>query len=328
MASPYLTRIQNVAVKIESVEGVDESPADADVIAPAFDIEYEPTFEVPERNPLSATFDRPTQVSGERSAVIRFVTELKGSGVDPAGGEVAAPNLSAPFQACGLKETSNLNTSVVYTPESQNAKTVTVEVRQSPRLSTDPVRVRKIIGARGTVSFVAEKGQIVRAEFEFTGKYVEPDTDGAVSQYVNAAITPKPVPMLNAAFTFQGVGTLIVASVNLDVGNSVVLRNDVSDPTGNLMAEITDRAITGSIDPEIVPDAVLNFFKQLTDDVEGVLQYVLGATAGNIVTVKAPKAQVINVAEADRDGLMASTLDLRLNRDAVGGDDALEITMT
>lgn len=324
MASPYLTRIQNVAVKIEAVEGVDESPADADVIAPAFDIEYEPTFEVPERNPLSATFDRPTQVSGERSAVIRFVTELKHSGVV----DTPPPNLSAPLQACGFKETINAAVSVVYAPESQNAETVTVEVRQSPRLSTDPVRVRKIIGARGTVSFVAEKGQIVRAEFEFTGKYVEPDTDGAVSQYVNAAVTPKPVPMLNAAFTFQGVGTLIVASVNLDIGNNVVLRNDVSDATGNLMAEITDRAITGSFDPEFVPDTVMNFFKQLTDDAEGILQYVLGATAGNIVTVKAPKAQVINVAEADRDGLMASALDLRLNRDTVGGDDALVITMT
>lgn len=328
MASPYLTRLQNLAAKIEVTEGTDESPADADVIAPALDIEPALTVDVPDRAPLSASFDRPTQISGEQSGVVTFTTELKGSGVDPVSAATAPPHLSALLQACGMKETINAGVSVVYTPQSQDPKTVTIEIRQSPRDSSDPVRVVKILGARGTFRLVGVKGQIVAVEFEFTGKYVEPDTDGAVSQYTNAVVTPQPVPLLNAALTFQGAGALVASEVSIDLANTVSLRNDISDSTGNSMAEIVDRVITGSFNPEIGPDSVKSFWNQLTTDAEGILQYVLGATAGNITTVKCPKAQLVGIAQSDLDGRLIEAFDLRCNRDADAGDDALSITFT
>ena len=37
---PFLIQRRHIAMKVETVEGTPESPADVDVIAPAFAIEY------------------------------------------------------------------------------------------------------------------------------------------------------------------------------------------------------------------------------------------------------------------------------------------------
>lgn len=321
MATPFLIQRRHVAVKIETTEGVDAVPADADVIAPAFGIEYTPTVEMFEREVSQASFSRITQVAGERSAVITFATELKGSG---AAGTVPA-NLSAPLRACGFSETVVVSTSVTYAPASASISSATVEVRESSQ-GTE-ARSMKIIGARGTVTFEAVKGDIVLATFTFTGKYIEP-TDTAITQFVSPAITPLPESFLGAAISFQGVGSLKTQTVSLDIGNNVVLRNDANDATGNTMAEITGRAPTGSIDPEIELVATINFYNKLTTNAEGILTYVLGSTAGNITTVTAPKAQITGIAEGDRDGIRIATLDLQLGQSVVAGDDELSIAFT
>ncbi|MCB7129476.1 MAG: hypothetical protein J3T61_08065 [Candidatus Brocadiales bacterium] len=322
MPSPYLTTLQHLAAKTEVTEGVDVSPADADVVAPVFDLEWVPTINVPDRNPVAATMSKPQRIAGNRSATLTFALELKGGG---AAADVPPPMLSDLLKACGMVETINVASDVTYTPGSQDPDTVTLEVRQTPRDSADDNLVKKLLGARGTFSIVAVLGQVVLIQFEFQGTYVEPDTDADPLMYVTPSIAPTPVPFLSAAFTFQGVGSLLVANVTLDLANEVVMRQDVNNATGHTMAEIVNRAPIGSIDPEIVPDTVLNFFKQTTDDVEGILQYVLGTAVGNKVTVLAPKAQIITPAEADRDGIMVGSLDLSLNRGVSAGEDELSL---
>lgn len=322
MPSPYLTTLQHLAAKTEAVEGVDESPADADVVAPVFDLEWTPTINVPERNPVSGTMSKPQRVSGDQMVTLSFGVELKGGG---GAVDDPPPMLADLLQACGMIETINVGTDVTYTPGSQDQKTVTLEVRQTPRAIADNNLVKKLLGARGTFSIVAVLGQIVLLQFEFQGKYVEPDTAADPAMYATPSIAPTPVPFLSAAFTFQSVGSLLVANVTLDLANEVVMRQDVNDATGHPMAEIVNRSPIGSIDPEIVPDSVLNYFKQTTDDVEGILQYVLGSSVGNKVTVLAPKAQIITPAFADRDGIMVGALDLSLNRGVIAGEDELSL---
>lgn len=318
---PFIPTRSHVAVKIESVEGTDAVPADADVIAPAFDLDYSPTVEMAEREVVQASFSRITKIAGERSATISFSTELKGSGT--AG--TKPPNLAVPFRGCGFDETIVGGVSVIYNLVSESQDSVTVEIRESDAAGN--ARSKKIIGARGTMSIEAVKGGIVRCIFEFTGKYVEP-TDAAITQFVSPSITPLPQPFLSAGLSFQGVGALKVQSVTVDVGNEVVLRNDVNDPTGNLSAIITGRTPTGSIDPEIELVATQNFYSLWTTNSEGVLTYKLGSVAGNIVDVTALKAQIDSIGEADRDNLRTAGLDLVLNQSVVAGDDELEIKFT
>lgn len=317
---PFIPTRSLIAVKIESTEGTDAVPADADVVAPAFDMDYGATVEMAERPVVQPSFSRITKIAGERSATISFSVELKGSGV--AG---TKPYFASALRAIGFDETIVGGTSVTYNLVSESQDSVTVEMRESDALGN--ARSKKIIGARGTMTIEAVKGGIVRLVFEFQGKYVQP-TDAAVTQFVAPSITPLPVPFLSAGLSFQGVGSLKVQTVTLDVGNEIVLRNDVNDPTGNLSALITGRTPTGSIDPEIELVATQDFYNLWTTNSEGILIYVLGSVAGNIVTVTAPKAQIDNIGEADRENLRTAGLDLVLNQSVVAGDDELEIAFT
>ena len=321
MAAPFIIQRQQVALKIESTEGTDAVPVDADVIAPVFDVEFTPTFEVFERDNVQASFSRLPQIQGERSAVISFSTEIKGSGT--AG--TAPANLSAPLLAAGFGETIVTSTSVTYAPASASLSSATVEIREGA-VGTEFMQ-KKIVGARGTVVFEGVKGDIVLARFTFTGRYVEP-TNTAISAFTTPSPGQTPESFLNATLSFQGAASLKVQNVNLDIGNDVQMRNDVNQATGNFSALIVNRAPTGSIDPEQELVATINFFNQLTTNAEGVLSYILGSTAGNISTFNAPKAQIINATEADRNGIRILNLDLQLNQSAAAGDDELTLVFT
>lgn len=324
MPTPFIIQRRHVAVEIEATAGVDALPGDGEVIIPAFGIEYTPTVEMFEREVLQSSFSRITQIAGERSAVIAFSTELKGSGT---AGTVPA-NLSAAFRACGMSETIVAITSVTYAPASSVVPTATVEIREGSQ-GTE-TRSMKIIGARGTFTIEAVKGDIVLVNFTFTGKYIEP-TDTAITQFSpTPVLTPLPESFLGAALSFHGTGTpdLLVQNVSVDIGNNIVLRNDVNDATGNTMAELVGRVPVGSIDPEIQLVATINFYNRWTSNTEGILSYVLGATAGNITTFNAPKTQITGISEADRDGLRIATLDLQLGQNAAAGDDEFTIALT
>ena len=318
MGAPYLPQRQQFALKVEVTEGVDSTPVDADVIAPVFDIEYTPSFELSEREAMSSTFSRLARISGEISAAISFTTELKGgsaAGTKPA-------NLSAPFQACWMSETIVASTSVTYSPASVSLPSFTAEIREGS-VNTD-FKSKKILGARGTFTIEHTKGQPIRVVFELNGKYVEP-TD--TTAFTDAAVTPNPVAWLGAAFSHQGT-SLTISSLTVDIGNRVVPRNSVNDPTGNTSAVITGRTPVGSIDPEQELNSVVNFFNQLTTNAEGSLTYTIGSVAGNVLTFTALKAQNINISDGDRDDIRTNEIELALNKNAAAGDDEMSIAFT
>ena len=320
MATPFLPRRTQLALKLEGTEGTDAVVADADVIHPVFNVEYTPEFTMFERDVVAPSFSRLAQISAEQQATISFSTELKGSG---SAIDTPPPNLSAPFQACGMAETINASTSVVYDPASASNSSATIEIRELE--GTTITKIKKIVGARGTFTIEAVKSQAVLVNFTFTGRYVEPTQGVAL---VTPTPSPVPEPFLNAGFTFQGVGSLKVQTVTLDIGNEVSMRNDVSQATGNFSAVIVGRNPVGSLDPEQELIATINFYNNLTTVNEGVLNYVLGSTAFNITTINVPKAQIINLAEADRDSFRTVALDIQMNQSVAGGDDELKITFT
>lgn len=314
----FLPARGHIALELEAVAGTGETLVDADVIHPVFEPVWTPNFEVGERNIIESSFSRSKQISGERSGTIEFAVELRGSGADPT---VTPPTWDNALLASGFKAVDTGAPDRTYSPLSQAIQTATIEYRVGG-IGTD-VRTHRLIGAHGTVRLEATKGQPVMLRFTFTGKYVEPSD--ASTQFVTPSLGPDPEPMLSAAFTFQGIGSLIVAAVNIDIGNNVIMRNDVNEATGNSRAIITGRTPTGDIDPEAVLNATLNFFSQLTTNAEGVMTYVLDGGALNKVTVSAPAVQITNLSNADRDGLMTNPLDLVFNKSADIGDDELTI---
>ncbi len=306
----------HIALEVETVPGVGETLVDADVIHPMFEPEWSPSFETSERNVVQNSFSRIKTIQGERTATISFSAELRGSGA--AG---TAPNIAKALRACGLGETIVGGISATYAPLSQAFETATLELRRGG-IGTD-IRTHRIVGAHGTFTLEAVKGEPVRFNFEFTGKYAEP-TDASV-QFATPALGQDPLPFLSAGITIHAVGTLLVAQLSIDIGNNVIARNDANDPTGNTRALIVGRTPTGSFDPEQVLNSVLNFYNRITANTEGALQYILDGGAGNKVTVDAPAVQFTNLSDADREGVGTHSIDMALNKSADAGDDELSL---
>lgn len=315
---PFLIQRQQIAIAEESTEGVGESIVNGDVIAPIFEQEYAPEFTLNERSNIQASFSHLPQISGEISASVTFSTEVKGSG---SVGTVP-PNLSVALKACGFAEVIVGGVSVTYKPSSGTIPSATIEVRELTPDGT--AKIKRIVGARGTVAFVMDKGNPVMANFEFTGRYEEP-TEG--SALTTPSPGPNPLPFLSAAFSFQG-DSLVIAALSIDMANNVVMRNDVNQATGNFSAVIVGRSPGGTIDPEQTLIATANFFNALTTNAEGILTFALTGSAGNITTFTASKAQIIGLSEADRDGIRVENLDIQFNQVASAGDDELSIAFT
>lgn len=321
---PFLTTRQQVLAKIETTVGVDAVVAAADVIHPVFGPpEWTPTVEMNEREVIQPSFSPIQQKAGEQSAQVTFSTELKGS---TAAG-TPPPNLSVLLQACGFSETIVAVTSVTYAPASEDLPSLTIEILEGSVVTgAATVKRKRLLGARGTFTITAVKGQPVLLNFTFTGKYVEPD-DIAVF-FTVPSIGPLPQTFLNASISLLGVGTHKLQNLEFDMANEVVMRNDANDATGNTEAVLTSRNPVGSADPEQVPTATDNFFADWTDEVLAAISYVLTGAAGNITTVTAPNVQITNIGEADRDTIRTEGLDLALIGDSDAGDDELTIVFT
>ena len=319
MTAPFFTHRQHVAVKVESSEGTDAVPADADVVYPAFDIGWTPTTEMNDRATMGDSFSSIKSIAGEQSAEITFQAEIKGS-----GSVGTAPNIGVALRACGFAETIATGVSVTYDPASESIPSVTVEIREGS--TDDTIHIKKILGARGTVTFDAEKGGMFLATFTFTGVYVKPTEDTA--QFVTPDEGPDPEPFLSAQFSYLGITSLKIQSFSADMGNTVSLRNDVSAATGNTSALIVGRAVTGSINPELTDIATEDFFAEWAANTVGILTFQLGASAGNITVFSAPKVQISNISEGDRDEIRTEELDLKFSRDADIGDDEIKFVFT
>lgn len=306
-----LTERRLIAAKIEQTEGTAETLTATEAGILVFKPKADPDIAQYKRNPARTTLSQMASVSGKRSAKISFSVELKGSGA--AGTPPAI--LGVLLKGCGFSETIVASTSVTYKPASASISSLTIACYE------DGV-VKKIWGARGTVKLTAKAGDVVMLDFEFTGADFS-ITDGALLAPTYDSVVPQ--PFLNAAFSISGYSA-IIGSFNADIANTVSLRESVNTGSGNLSGVITNREPKGSIDPEMVTVATHDFFGIWRSGALGALSTVVGASAGNIATITAPKCRYSKVSDSDKSGIAGLGLDFDLTMDA--GDDELSIALT
>lgn len=318
---PLLKRKRVLAAKIESAVGTAEALTAAEAAFNVFDAMLQANIEFGER-PGQSAFSPLPGVPGARGGQITFAVELHGSGAvgapKPAWAEVF-------FPACGLTDAADAD---VYVPstaapaagtDSKAVRTITIGVYENGLLKV-------LRGCAGNAVFNFEAGKPVRVEFTFTGLWVEP-TDVAIL----APTYPTVIPPRYASAAF-----LIDAwqpphrGLTIDLGNNVMLREDPSDVTGYNSAIITSRRITGTIDPEsaVVGAGTNDPYTRWLAGTTGAMSLTIGGGSanGNQIAVAAPKLQITNVQEADRDNLQTDEVSFQLNRSAAAGDDELTLT--
>jgi len=311
----FLQRRMTLATKIEAVEGTAETLAAADANALAYDCQFEPNVNVFARKPIAQDLSPYSAIPGARSMRATFKQELKGSGA--AG---TAPAIGKLLRACGMSETVNASTNVIY-QRALGTPTVTLGLYSIPASGSN---IRHLIrGARGTFKLAPRVGDPPMLEFDFLGCYATVvDIAGLTPSGLE---TTKPQPFLNTGFTMHGFAHKI-STFSVDMGNALALRGDIANASGYLSCLIVDSDGLFSFDPEKELVATHDYHGIVLAGTEAAMSCAIGATAGNIVTLTAPKCQYRKVTPADRDGIGIFIVEGQFNRNA--GNDELVITFT
>lgn len=313
----FLERRMVLGAKKETTEGTANAPAAGDCNLLIEDVKFQADIDSFERKPISATLSPFASVTGMRKATVSFRVELKGSGA--AG---TAPAIGKLLKACGFDETIVAVTSVTYSPLTLGVDSLTIDVFSVPA-SGNNIRER-MVGARGDCKINAKVGQPVYLEFTFQGAYA-PVVDAA-GLTPSGLETTLPPAFLSTAFSMHALSTHKVSMFNIALGNALSPRTDISLAAGVLSYLIVDKKPTFSFDPEKELVATHDYYGKMLSSNEGALSVAIGATAGNICTITAPKCQYTKVSPGSRDGLGIFTIDGKFNRNT--GNDELVLAFT
>lgn len=202
-----------------------------------------------------------------------------------------------------------------------------ITMTRSPSLtiySYKDALLRKLLGGHGTWGFEAEAGQAGKYTFNYQGAVADP-LDGTAPSGIVYPTTVGP-RFVGGIAELNGV-RFQVKKVGLEFSAQVVDELNANAPSGADGAIITAREPVMTWDikyPGIANFDLPTFLKDATTLVGGV---ILGTATGNKMALVAPRLQVVDLQDADNDGVMGWTIVLRCRRRnlAFAGDDSLII---
>jgi hypothetical protein len=264
-----------------------------------------------DRDLIRGFFGSSEQLPSAVRSQISFSVELAGSGA--AG---TAPKWGPLLRACAFAETINAGTSVQYDP---------ISGPTFPSLTIYAFRdgIRHIFtGARGNVSFTLNNKERPVMQFTFTGLYNTPSDTAPGTPVYTGFQTPRVFNNQNSSgFALQSYSNALLSAISIDVGNASTYRSFIG--TGGESIMMTDRQVTAQITIESTSQAEKDYWTNVRNAVVGNFSIVHGTTAGNIVEITAPAAQVIEPQYGDIDGISTTQFGARLTPSA--GNDEIRI---
>lgn len=304
---PLLKKRRVLAFKLEATKGTAESLGADDCI---YVVDPEIQAEIPMADRFATgSRSRLASVPGTRSGRVSFGVEVAASGASNA----STPAWAELFLACGMSQTGDAFT---FTSDSSDYETVTIGLYE------DGV-VKTLAGAMGTWTIDAEVGRPAMVRFEFTGCWVAP-ADSAMLALPSHSVVP---PRFASATLSLGSESPRISRLSLAANNNVHLIEDVTKATGYAFALVTDRNVTGQMDPEATTVASWDVFGDWIAGTTGALSCQIGTDPGNRVTLAGPRCQNINLQESDRGLMVTHDLDFQLNATSAG-DNELTITFS
>lgn len=187
-------------------------------------------------------------------------------------------------------------------------------------------RYSELLGSRGTGTVGGEVGQPLQWKWDFSGDIGSSSDSLPVTTSGLSTISP---PRILGAFLCYGVGAEIfrlpTKRISLDLGNTVNPNLDGNRAGGATGSNISDRnpQLTFTVDnvQSLVDWAAL---RDASTPVR--VAWIVGTTAGNILTIVAPVGQVVDAKYTDSDGVSTWDVTVEPRRYAESGDDELYIT--
>jgi len=308
---PKVIHRQVLFAKKETTYGSDPTPTESANAIIAINPRVKEVFQAAERNLSLKTYSKKASLAGMKMIEVTFQTEIFGS-----GSVGTAPRVGALFQACGFSETVAAS-SVTYAPASSPISSCTLYFYLDGRR-------HKILGAVGNVKLTLQAGQIGLAEWTMQGLYADP-TDTALPSPTYESTTP---PVCKAGtLSVNAVTSLIAEKIEIDMANVISQRPSLSSSNALAGLFITSRKPNLSFDPEMVNISDYDWRADVLASPRA-FSYVLGATAGNILTLSAPKFNAVDIEYGDRDGIAIETIKGELASNSDAGDDELTLVYT
>ena len=250
-----------------------------------------------------------TITGGTGSGGVGVITDYVGST------KVATVQKSTATFTPGASSTYSIAANVGYKPVSASFDSASIYFNNDGVLHV-------ITGARGTFVLNAEVGEIPTIEFTMLGIYNAPtDTAAPATTYTNQA-----TPLIfkagsTTAFSILGYSGCLM-SLEFDMANEIIYRELVGCDKSVI---ITNRAVEGTCMIEAPTIAQKDFFTIANDDTTGILTMLHGTTAGNRVTLLAPKVDIGNPSYEDSDGIQMLSLPFAAIPTSAGND---EVSLT
>jgi hypothetical protein len=178
-------------------------------------------------------------------------------------------------------------------------------------------------GCAGTWKFTGKAGEVVTIEFTMTGLYIT-ETDASIPSATY--LSQQPAPFMSATLSIHSFTTAILASAEIDLGGKVEILDDANSANGVKGVQFVSREPSIAIEMGAEKLATFDAFGKMKSGAEATTSFVIGATAGNIITISMPKTQIIDVKPVNKNGLGFYQLKLQANQNT--GDDWITITMT
>jgi hypothetical protein len=311
MVDQVFFRRMVLLAKLESAYATDPTLTGAANAILASDITLRPMEgqDVP-RNLIRDYLSGEATIPAGLHAVIEYSTELAGSGT--AG---TAPAWGPLMLACGFTETIVADTSVAYTPVSDDMDSLYIKFWLGSTLHA-------LKGVRGNATIGLDAQGIPRIRWTFTGLWVPPAEVSRATPTLTAFKKPKIAAAANTSFELNSVA-LALRSWSLNLGNQVEGRFLVN--TEKVI--ISDRAETLDLTVEVTPLSDFDPFALAEAGTLVPAEIVHGTTAGNIITIAAPTCQLKRPGAATNNQGIAER-PLSLSPLPTSGDDQFSLTLT
>ena len=288
---PLLRRRAVFAAKVEGTIGTAEALTGAEGAFNAEDFMIQPNVPITRREGQGGFNYLPGVAEGmQGTCTVRMGMSYDGTTV-PTWASVL-------FPACGWIQSTGVFSPLSEGPGS-NVKTITIGHDKDGKRSL-------LSGAMGTFKIMAPTGKTAMIEFTFTGKYSTNETDTALIAPTYPTVLPLRVAA--GALTWNSVA-LCTSNVEVDAGNSVIMREcmNATDRSGFISAIVTNRQPVITADPESVLVATQDRDALWLTSSPQAFSMQIGTT-GTSVTIAAPKAQLENKQQGNRNDILTDDL--------------------
>jgi len=312
--SSKITKIAQLAGKIESVSGTAETLAAAEATILA----YEPIMDADigqfKRNPVVKHMSRFASEPGARRMSLTFKAELMG----PISGSRGTTLAITPFlRMCGFSETLDVGNSNIYAPLSSSFVTGSIAYY------IDGFR-KTMLGCAGNVKFQFKVGEPVMCDFTIQGKYSEHSDTALLTPTYPAQV---PFLFMGATVTIDE-DSLVLENLEIDMGNDIVISPKPQDASGIDYAKITGRNPTMTFDPEFVAKSDHDFYSKLMSRDTFAVVIAMGDANGNCIEFSLPAVRYTGLKDGDRSGLKVINATCEICKNSDAGNDELVITMS